>query len=148
MRPSRLGLALLAGALRCLSAAEPVAWGGNGTVLRLHTFIASNMVLQRGPQRAVLWGTAPAGALVAVRLDGANASSARARADGDWEIELEPQRAGDGHVLAFSALTAGGAHVAGPTLRNVAFGDVYLCSGQVHRIRSAHLHGQPICRPI
>ena len=83
------------------------------------------MVLQRGPQRAVLWGTADTeGDTVTAQVTGQGSAVTTTVHDGSWKLKLpaitDPGpfvidvRSGDGQV----------------TLNDVLFGDVWLCSGQ------------------
>lgn len=92
--------------------------------LKLPTFIASSMALQRAPLSARLWGWAPAGTKVTATLDGNTTVTATTAAAGNWSLDLPPQPAGTGHSIV---ITAAAAKI---TLTDIAFGDVYLCSGQ------------------
>ena len=85
--------------------------------------ISSNMVLQRAPQSARLWGWAAAGSTVSVTLD-SDGYKVLAAADGSWEVDFPPQQAS----INRSVVIAGDDQTV--TLSNVAFGDVYICSGQ------------------
>ena len=88
----------------------------------LHGLFTDDMILQRDAPCPV-WGWAAPGAEVAVTLDGQPAVTARADAEGRWLAKLGPQPAGGPHTLALT----------GPqtvTLKNVLFGDVWICSGQ------------------
>ena len=100
----------------------------------LPSFIDSNMVLQRAPAHSIIWGhNAAAGETVSVQLDHAAPWSATVAANGQWKVSLAPQAASTGHHLAINfSLSPSHDRV----LTNVAFGDVYLCSGQVrHHIQ-------------
>ncbi len=81
------------------------------------------MVLQRDAP-ITLFGHAPAGADVDVALNGA-ALPVRRDGTGGWTATLEPQPASRGNVLTVQAADGAEARV-----ENVAFGDVWLCSGQ------------------
>ena len=85
--------------------------------------ISSNMVLQRGPQSARLWGWAAAGSTVSVSLD-STGYKVLAQADGSWTVDFPPQQASTNR----SVLIEGDGESV--QLLNVAFGDVYICSGQ------------------
>ena len=93
--------------------------------LRLPSFIGSSMVLQRHPLAPRIWGWTKVGHNVTAGLDrGAVLASSIADSDGSWSLELPPQPAGVGHSIEISD---------GDTtiqLVDIAFGDVYLCSGQ------------------
>jgi sialate O-acetylesterase len=72
-----------------------------------------------------LRGTGEPGSVVHARLDDGATLDATVAADGTWQIALPPQAAGPGHALHFATSTGQQAQLA-----NVAFGDVFLCSGQ------------------
>lgn len=89
----------------------------------------SNMVLQRAPAQARLWATTasvPGGSHVNVTLDLKPVAFTIASEDGSWEVLLPPQEAGVGHTISVVSSEHGKMTV---DLVNVAFGDVYLCSG-------------------
>ena len=92
--------------------------------LKLPTFIASHMVLQREPMRSRLWGWAAPMANVTVSLDAGILVFSNADWTGSWSAELPPQAAGVGHTITISD---GSSAI---SLEDIAFGDVYLCSGQ------------------
>ena len=95
-----------------------------GADLTLGSFLSDSMVLQRAPQSARLWGTATPAATVIILLDGRPAANASASANGTWAADISPQPAGTGHALSVSDGTTK------ITVSDVAFGDVYLCTGQ------------------
>src|SRR3569833_2423874 len=87
----------------------------------LHPLFTDNMVLQRDQSDAI-WGWTTPGSTVTVKLDG-KATTAVAGADGKWLAHLPSTKAGGPHTI----------DVTGPesvTLKNVLFGDVWICSGQ------------------
>ena len=91
------------------------------------TFIDSNMVLQRAPHRANLWGTkAVPGEHIVARLESVPQLSWSTAADatGGWSVSMDPQEASFGQTVSLQfGSPATGRKV---TLQNVAFGDVYL----------------------
>ena len=93
--------------------------------LRLPKILDSSMVLQRAPKQAQLWGWAPAATQVSVSLENVTAVQAMADTTGLWRVLLPAQPASMGHSLNFSA--------SGTTimLYDIAFGDIFLCSGQI-----------------
>ena len=108
-------------------------------------FFDSNMVLQRGPAKAAVWGEAAApGDEVTVTLSGGGSDAAvaaaggpwkaTAAANGSWAVAMDPQPAGSGMNLTVST-KSGRSQV----LSNIAFGDVVLCSGQSNMGFSANL---------
>jgi len=101
--------------------------------LRLPSFLADNMVLQRG--NATLWGWDAPGNTVSIRAVDVEgdveifSGSAMAGADdGAWRVSV-PVAEPHGNVTV--TVTSGDEIAA---LRNVAFGDVYLCSGQSNMV--------------
>ena len=96
---------------------------GSASGLTLPQAISSNMVLQRAPASARLWGLASAGSRVDVVLDSTR-YNATASADGRWTLDMPPQPAGINRSINISG---DGTSLA---LTNIAFGDVYICSGQ------------------
>lgn len=95
--------------------------------LSLPKVIDSGMVLQREPSAARIWGWATPGDAVSATLDGKPGGSTKAGADGMWSLELKPQPASLGRAIVITS-TDGGKK----TLSDVAFGDVFVCSGQSH----------------
>jgi sialate O-acetylesterase len=110
--------------------------------LQLPTFWDSHMVLQREPVESNIWGWAAPGANVSVILDRRTIMSTDVYTDtnehgrttvtfsiasnksGIWSVDFPPQRAGSGYSIH---ITDGSKSI---VLEDVAFGDVYLCSGQ------------------
>ncbi|KAL3942402.1 MAG: hypothetical protein SGBAC_003396 [Bacillariaceae sp.] len=88
------------------------------------------MVLQREPHAARIWGWAAPKANVTVRLDYDLVAFGVTDDEGSWTIELPPQPASSGHVLVISDGAFLSVHSTTIVLRDIAFGDVYLCSGQ------------------
>lgn len=91
------------------------------------------MVLQQAPKRAKVWGFAARGAAVSVELDGkALGAVTAAAADGRWEAVLPPVRGALGAEHTITAAAAGQSTIA---LRQVLFGEVWLCAGQSNMVR-------------
>ncbi len=108
--------------LLCLTATAALCGGALAADLRLPSVIGSNMVLQRDTA-APVWGWAKAGGEVTVSI-GAQAKTAKAGADGRWEVRLDPLPAGGPHQIG---IASGGEKI---VLDNVLVGEVWLCSGQ------------------
>lgn len=90
--------------------------------LTLGRLFTDNMVLQRDREVPV-WGWADPGSAVSVSLNGKK-FDAKADATGKWLVKLPATAAGGPYELA----VAGGTKTL--TLKNLLFGDVWLCSGQ------------------
>uniref|UniRef100_A0A8C0FMZ3 Sialic acid acetylesterase n=1 Tax=Bubo bubo TaxID=30461 RepID=A0A8C0FMZ3_BUBBB len=94
------------------------------------SYYGDHMVLQKEPAGAVVWGYGEPGAAVTVVLSGAGGlvvmkKTARVKGpSGTWTTVLDPMDQGGPY-----ALTAGQGSE-NVTLRDVYFGDVWLCSGQ------------------
>lgn len=86
----------------------------------LPPLISDNAVLQQG--RAAVWGKADPGEKVTVTL-GKTSARATAGPDGQWRVELKGLLPGEA-----GAMTVEGKNRL--TVRNVAVGDVWFCSGQ------------------
>ena len=99
--------------------------GAASAIVRMPNAISTNMVLQRAPLAPRLWGFAAASERVSVEMDG-KMWSATADAQGNWMLDLDVQQASVGRVITITG-SGGGPPV---VLSNIAFGDVYLCSGQ------------------
>jgi len=98
--------------------------------IELGSFLADNMVLAREPLEARLWGWSDdVGETISISIDGEeiHEASTTVQDDGSWIMNLPPREASAGpHTLTFS----GSGSTSAVTLKNVAFGDVFLCSGQ------------------
>jgi sialate O-acetylesterase len=95
--------------------------------VELHPFLADNLVLARAPLSPRLWGWGTPGEDIVVALDGqAVGDPTQVDSDGEWVLDLPPRDASIGpHTLTLTGSESGSV-----TLQNVAFGDVFLCSGQ------------------
>ena len=91
--------------------------------LQLPPVFADNMVLQRG-MPFYLKGKADAGETVVVRLDGKELASGVTDARGVWNVRIPSLTAVDSTTLTVSTARRT------LTYRNVAVGEVWLCSGQ------------------
>ncbi len=91
----------------------------------LHPLFSDGAVLQRD-RKVPVWGYAKPGEPVIVVLDGGKKNVARADLAGRWTTSIGPVKAGVGHTLDVLG-TDPAEH---ETRRDIAFGDVWLCSGQ------------------
>ncbi|XP_029027864.1 sialate O-acetylesterase [Betta splendens] len=95
--------------------------------LRFASYYGDHMVLQRSPDRAVLWGYGPEGAQVTVSLLGPSVQKTRpvSVTKGIWRVTLDPVVPGGPYNVTAAAVDGDSA-----TLTDVLFGDVWLCGGQ------------------
>jgi hypothetical protein len=102
--------------------------------LRMPSFLSDNMVLQRG--NASLWGWAAAGERIKVTVSAqggsvlATATGIARAGDGAWAVSLQVP----GPLPSSSIAVLAEASNASLQLANVAFGDVFLCSGQSNMV--------------
>lgn len=95
--------------------------------VKVHPVFSDNMVIQRDAD-TVVWGTAEAGEKVSAELFNGKAAVAKGEATaddkGNWALTLpKGAKAGTGYDLKVSGKN-------GVNFKNVAVGDVWLCSGQ------------------
>ncbi|XP_056139956.1 sialate O-acetylesterase [Lampris incognitus] len=94
--------------------------------LRFASYYDNSMVLQRSPERAVLWGYGLDGAQVTVSLSGLVTQKTHpvTVTKGIWRVTLDPVEAGGPYnvTAALQNITV--------NLTDVLFGDVWLCGGQ------------------
>ncbi|CAJ1065841.1 sialate O-acetylesterase [Xyrichtys novacula] len=103
-----------------------VACTGSDDVLRFASYYGDHMVLQRSPERAVLWGYGPEGAQVTLYLSGPRNQKASAVnvSAGVWKVTLDPVEAGGPYNVTVTTKNSKA------VLMDVLFGDVWLCGGQ------------------
>lgn len=89
--------------------------------IRLPLIFGNNMVLQRDKD-VIFWGTADPGEQVRMKFRG-SVYSATANEKGNWKIRLSPQQAGGPYDIEFRGNNL-------VTIKDVLFGDVWLCGGQ------------------
>jgi sialate O-acetylesterase len=96
----------------------------------VHALFSDSMVLQRD-RKINIWGWTAPGSRVSVTI-GKDNIAAVAGADGKWTAQIGPMPAGGSHniVIAPGATPAGAPRPQTVVLRDVMFGDVWLCSGQ------------------
>jgi len=86
--------------------------------VRLPQLISGGMVLQREVP-AKIWGWASPGETIQLNFKNTNYKTL-ADANGQWEIQLPPQKAGGPYTIKIDSIE----------IKNILFGDVWLCSGQ------------------
>ena len=103
--------------------------------LRFANYIQDHMVLQRAPQRAIVWGYGDAGQYTTLEMNGkiyrtmSETKPVNDRAETIWSITLDPQYAEGPFDLTVNQRLANGT-VISITIHDVLFGDVWVCSGQ------------------
>ncbi|XP_070190149.1 sialate O-acetylesterase-like [Littorina saxatilis] len=94
--------------------------------LKLASYYRDHMVLQRGPQQAVLWGNADTeGDTVTAQVIGQGSAVNTTVQNGNWKLKLPAIK--DPGPFVVNVISGDGGHV---TLNDVLFGDVWFCSGQ------------------
>jgi sialate O-acetylesterase len=93
------------------------------------------MVLQRAPQRAIVWGFGDPGKLITLRMNNkiyrtiSRSEPANELAESIWSVTLDPVEDEGPFDIHVSQPSANGTLVT-ITLHDILFGDVWLCSGQ------------------
>jgi sialate O-acetylesterase len=94
------------------------------TAWSLSNTLGDHMVLQRAPQKAVVWGFGNPGSTVKTTFNGIS-YQATVGSDTTWRQQLPATAAGGPYTITFTASTGESG-----SLNDVLFGDVFLCSGQ------------------
>jgi sialate O-acetylesterase len=89
--------------------------------VKLQNFYTSNMVFQRN-MPIVICGTGTPGGKVCVEINGTR-GQAKVIADGTWKASLPPQPAGGPYTVTVKGKKQ-------IVLKNIMFGEVWICSGQ------------------
>lgn len=94
--------------------------------LRFASYYGDHMVLQKSPERAVLWGYGLEGAQVTVSLSGLfkQQASPVTVTNGIWQVTLDPVAAGGPYNVTAKVQNDSA------TLTDVLFGDIWMCGGQ------------------
>jgi sialate O-acetylesterase len=107
---------------------------GNG-VPRFANYIQDHMVLQRAPQRAIVWGFGDASKLTTLRMNDkiytiiSRPEPANKIGESIWSVTLDPVIDEGPFDIHVSQPLANGT-LATITIHDVLFGDVWICSGQ------------------
>lgn len=99
---------------------------------RFPQLISDNLVLQRD-KPLTLWGWASPADRVSLNFNG-KIVNAITGADSIWRIQLQPQSMASGIDLKFEHFIPKAKKGNPHTIKNVAFGDVWLCSGQSNMV--------------
>jgi sialate O-acetylesterase len=89
------------------------------------------MILQRDA-KINIWGWASKGEKINIKFDGKNFKT-KAGADSKWMIQLPPMKAGGPYTMEIS----GSNNI---LLKDILFGDVWVCSGQSNMVHQMKLH--------
>lgn len=121
--------------------ASVLALGTARADVKPHPIFSDNVVLQQGTD-VVVWGKADPGEKVTVELGKAGAAAAPVAAsavagqDGKWSVKLAKQATGTGYMLAVRGKNA-------VEFKNVAVGEVWVCSGQSNMEMSVNGSEEP-----
>ena len=99
--------------------------------VRLPRLIRDSMILQRDA-KVKLWGWAQPGEKVQVKFNNKTYKATTGN-DGKWALFLQPTKAGGPYTLQIDASN----HL---TLKEVLFGDVWVCAGQSNMVHQMGLH--------
>uniref|UniRef100_A0A1X7VPF4 Sialate O-acetylesterase domain-containing protein n=1 Tax=Amphimedon queenslandica TaxID=400682 RepID=A0A1X7VPF4_AMPQE len=106
--------------------------GAQTETFRFANYYADSMVLQRAPARLVLWGYVPDCRSVNVNYPDYSFNATLEKIPGKtycrWKIDLPPAKAGGPYTI--SAVSGN----EGIELKDVLFGDVWVCSGQSNMV--------------
>ncbi len=103
--------------------------------LRFARYFADNMVLQAAPQRAVVWGYGAANALTTLSVNKkvyrtiSGSEPVNQLGESLWSVTLDPESEEGPFEVIVTQPVAGGS-LASISLRNVLYGDVWVCAGQ------------------
>jgi sialate O-acetylesterase len=104
-------------------------------VPRFANYIQDHMVLQRAPQKAIVWGFGDASKLTTLRMNDkiyttiSRPESANEKGESIWSVTLDPVTAEGPFDIHVSQALPNGTLVT-ITIHDILFGDVWLCSGQ------------------
>ncbi|MEL1252297.1 sialate O-acetylesterase [Flavobacterium sp. DGU38] len=110
---------------------------GLNAQIKLPRLISDGMILQRD-SKLKIWGWAAPKEKIALNFNH-KIYKAITDEDGTWTINLPPQKAGGPYEMIFSASNT-------ITLKNILFGDVWICSGQsnmelpMERVKDKYSH--------
>ncbi|CAF1191158.1 unnamed protein product [Adineta ricciae] len=104
-------------------------------VFRFANYLQDHMVLQRAPQRAIVWGYGDANASVTLKMNDkiyttmTRKEPTNALGADIWSITLDPRPEGGPFDIRVEEILSNGTLLT-ITLHDVLFGDVWICSGQ------------------
>jgi sialate O-acetylesterase len=107
--------------------------------IKLPRIIRDSMVLQR-EAKVTVWGWASPKEKVKVTLKNKKYNTVTG-ADGKWSIILEPNTAGGPHTMEIKGKNT-------IILKDILFGDVWLCSGQSNMVHQLNIHDVTYAKDI
>lgn len=107
--------------------------------IRLPAILRDSMILQRD-ETVNLWGWAAAGEKVTVHFRNKR-YRAQADAAGKWRVKLPPATAGGPHTIEITGSNR-------IILKDVLFGDVWICSGQSNMVHQMNIHDVTYAKEI
>lgn len=107
--------------------------------VKLPRLIRDSMILQRD-EKINLWGWASPNEKVNIRFN-AKQYKTKAGADGKWAVQLPPTKAGGPYTIDITASNK-------INLKDILFGDVWLCSGQSNMVHQMNIHDVTYARDI
>ena len=109
-------------------------FSGNG-IPRFANTLGNHMVLQRAPQRAIVWGFGDSNTLTTLKMNDkiyttmSESKITNEKGESIWSVTLDPVSDEGPFDIHVSQPSTNGTNVT-ITLTDVLFGDVWLCSGQ------------------
>src|SRR5215831_19238168 len=100
--------------------------------LKLPSIVRDSMILQRDT-KINIWGWAAKGEKVNVKFNGKTFKTTTG-ADGKWLLQLPPTKSGGPYSMEISGKSQK------ILLKDILFGDVWLCSGQSNMVHQMKLH--------
>lgn len=107
--------------------------------VKLPALIRDSMILQRDTKLTV-WGWASPKEKITVKMNGKTYRAA-ADAAGNWQVQLPPAKAGGPHSMEIKGKNR-------IVLKDILFGDVWLCSGQSNMVHQMNIHDVTYAKEI
>ena len=107
--------------------------------VRLPQLIRDSMILQRDT-KVNIWGWAKPGEKVEIKFNKKKYKTTTAT-NGKWKLQLPAMKAGGPYSMEIDASN----HI---VLKEILFGDVWLCSGQSNMVHQVHLHQERYAEDI
>ena len=107
--------------------------------IRLPALIRDSMILQRDA-KVNIWGWAKPGEKVEIKFNKKKYKTTTATT-GKWKLQLAAMKAGGPYTMQIDASN----HI---VLKEILFGDVWLCSGQSNMVHQVHLHQERYAEDI